>query len=115
MIFQEGQIIGEGRYRMESFIAHGCMAEVWRVTHLESGATHAIKILTKKSLAYPDLMQRFHLEFDLVSRLNHPHVIRVYERGDHPHQGVTLPWFSMDYYPNNLRQRLPQISIGEGL
>ena len=50
MIFQEGQVIADGRYRIESFIAHGGMAEVWRVIHTQSGEVHALKILTTKSL-----------------------------------------------------------------
>ena len=115
MIFQDEQIIADGRYRIESFIAHGGMAEVWRARHLPSGKLQAIKILKIKSLQFPDLVERFELEYDLLKRMDHPHIMKVHEQGWHVYTGSDLPWFTMDYYPNNMRQRLPQISIGEGL
>ena len=115
MIFQEGQLVGDGAYKIESFIAHGGMAEVWRVRQQATGKLLALKILTKKSLKYADLLTRFQLEYEVVNRLDHPHIIRVYDYGMHVYQGSDLPWFTMDYYPTNMRQRLTQISIGEGL
>jgi serine/threonine protein kinase len=115
MIFQTGQIVADGRYRIESFIAHGGMAEVWRATHLPTGRIHALKIMNRKSLKFPDLLTRFDLEYEVVARMDHPNIVKVHEKGVHHDGEQDLPWFTMAFYPSNLRQRLPQISIGEGL
>ncbi|OPZ09544.1 MAG: Serine/threonine-protein kinase PknB [candidate division BRC1 bacterium ADurb.BinA292] len=115
MILQPGQSIADGLYEIESFIAHGGMAEVWRVIHKPTGQIQALKILKKKSLRFPDLLERFRLEYDMLKRLNHPHIMKAYEFGQFNYMGSQLPWFTMEYFTNNMRQRLQQISIGEGL
>jgi serine/threonine protein kinase len=115
MILDEGYELADGRYRIESFIAHGGMAEVWRARRQEDGKIHAVKILNENSLQFPELLERFRLEYELTQRLKHPNIIRVHEFGHIEQTGGRLPWFSMDYYKTNMRQRLSQISIGEGL
>lgn len=115
MILQDNQSFENGKYRIESFIARGGMAEVWRAEETATGNVRALKILTRKSLAHDDIVERFKLEYDMLLRLTHPSIVSVYDFGWHSAHGVKLPWYTMDYFPLNLRQRLPQVSIGEGI
>lgn len=115
MILQDNQSFENGKYRIESFIARGGMAEVWRAEETATGKVRALKILTRKSLAHDDIVERFKLEYDMLLRLTHPSIVSVYDFGWHSAHGVKLPWYTMDYFPLNLRQRLPQVSIGEGI
>lgn len=115
MLLAENQILEDGRYRVENFIARGGMAEVWRVEKLPERKSVALKILTRKSLAHEDVVERFKLEYQMLQRLTHPNIVSVYDFGWYNLKDVKLPWYTMDYYPFNLRQRLPQVSIGEGI
>ena len=115
MILSENQTIDNGAYHIETFIASGGMAEVWRAVKISDDRTVALKMLSRRSLAHDDIVERFKLEYDMLQRLNHPRIVGVYDFGWHTHQGVKLPWYAMDYYPMTLRQRLPHVSIGEGI
>ena len=91
------------------------MAEVYRVRDEEKGRVRALKILRHKALRRRETIERFRLEYEVVKKLDHPNVVRAFDFGRHESRGAQLPWFTMDYYPYNLRQRLPQVSIGEGI
>ena len=80
------------KYRIEALIGQGAFAEVYRVTHLALNAPRALKILRRDapgmgSSEYHDFRARFQLEAQLGARLDHPHIIRVY---DFEQDGETL-------------------------
>lgn len=115
MILAENQNFDDGAYRIDSFIARGGMAEVWRVERTDGHKICALKILTRKSMAHDDVVERFKLEYQMLQKLNHPNIVSVLDFGWYTLKDVKLPWYTMEYFPFNLRQRLPQVSIGEGI
>jgi eukaryotic-like serine/threonine-protein kinase len=68
------------RYRLESPIGRGGMGEVWRATDEVLGRPVAVKLLLGDE---PDseAAARFRLEGQTAARLNHPHVVGVFDFG----------------------------------
>ncbi len=78
-----------GRYEIKDQLGSGGAGVVYRVFDWVTGSEMALKLLTGDA---GDLA----VEFTLLSRLNHPHVLRVYDYGYH--QGH--PFFTMDVLAN---------------
>lgn len=79
-----GTLILNDKYCVEAFLGQGAYAQVYRVTHVSLNAPRAVKVLRQGmpgvgSTAYSDYRQRFQLEAQLGARVEHPHVIRVYD------------------------------------
>jgi hypothetical protein len=69
-------------YRVEDVIASGGMAVVYRATQLSLGRTVALKVLAHHLSADPEFRERFRREAALQARLEHPHIVTVYEAGE---------------------------------
>jgi hypothetical protein len=69
-------------YRIEDVIASGGMGVVYRATQLSLGRTVALKVLAQHLSADPDFRERFRREAALQARLEHPHIVTVYEAGE---------------------------------
>jgi len=63
-----------GAFILDHPIGRGGMAEVWRAHHAEQGVPVAVKIA-------PGDPEAFAAEVEAVARLDHPHVVRVYDHG----------------------------------
>ncbi len=74
-----GDLIG-GRYRLERPIGSGGMATVWRAVDDETGAVVAVKLMHPRVQDDPDLLLRFRREADVVSRLDHPCIVRMLDQ-----------------------------------
>ncbi|MEO0602771.1 MAG: protein kinase, partial [Myxococcota bacterium] len=77
-----------GPYRIIRPIASGGMAEVYEVQDPASGERLALKLL----VAVRQALRRFDREYEAMTRLNHPGIVRVYHYG--LHQGH--PWLTME-------------------
>ncbi len=77
-----------GPYRVLRPIAAGGMAEVYEVEDPASGERYALKLLVAVKQALP----RFDREYEAMTRLNHPGIVRVYHYGLHAGQ----PWLTME-------------------
>jgi len=77
-------------YRIESRLGGGGMGTVYRAA-APDGAAVAIKFLAPALADNPDVVARFAREIDLLSRLEHPAIVRVVAHGT---QDGT-PWFAM--------------------
>ena len=77
-----------GPYRVLRAIAAGGMAEVYEVEDPASGERYALKLLVAVKQALP----RFDREYEAMTRLNHPGIVRVYHYGLHERQ----PWLTME-------------------
>ena len=71
------------RYRFERFLARGGMGEVWRGTDTLLGRDVALKVIRRRPFA-GDGVPRFREEARLVSRLEHPGIVPVYDLGELP-------------------------------
>ncbi|MCB9896638.1 MAG: serine/threonine protein kinase [Planctomycetes bacterium] len=89
-----------GRYRLESLVATGGMGSVWRARQDEPARIVAIKTL-RAGLHGTQATQRFRFEADVLARLAHPHIARIFEAGTWSEAGgdatTHVPWFAMEY------------------
>src|SRR5262249_14766832 len=69
------------RYEITSLISIGGMGRVYRANQRSLGREVAIKFVHPHLLGSDVLVQRFMMEAQAVSRLNHPHVVSVFDFG----------------------------------
>jgi eukaryotic-like serine/threonine-protein kinase len=74
-------------------IDFGGMGIVYKARNKQLGIVVALKVVRGGNWKEPSVLARFRVEARAVARLNHPHVVRLYEYGQH--QG--LPYFTMEY------------------
>jgi tetratricopeptide (TPR) repeat protein/tRNA A-37 threonylcarbamoyl transferase component Bud32 len=93
-----------GRYQIEREIGSGAMASVYLARDLKHDRAVAMKVM------HPEVAAklgpgRFQREIRLAARLQHPHILPVYDSGT----SAGLLWFTMPFVEGaNLRQRLRQ-------
>ncbi|MCU1594470.1 MAG: hypothetical protein JWO12_1862 [Frankiales bacterium] len=71
-----------GPYEVLQQVAVGSTATVFRARHVELGREAAIKLLHPALLAVPGARERFRSEAQMLSSLDDPHVVAVYELGE---------------------------------
>ena len=79
-----GDLIMGGKYRVEALLGQGAFAQVYRVHHLELRIDRAVKVVSPDtpgvgSTVLDDFRARFRQEAQLGARVDHPHVIRIYD------------------------------------
>lgn len=89
--FLPGTSIGE--YDLLEEIGRGGMGVVYLARQRRLNRTVAVKMLQRGDLALPRRLERFLGEAQAAGRLDHPHIIPVYDVG----QESGLPYFSMPY------------------
>lgn len=67
-------------YSILKEIAKGGMSTVLLAKRLEDNLDVVLKVLFTKGLEDSSGLKRFIQEYDLISAMNHPHIIRIYER-----------------------------------
>ena len=80
-------------YRIVRLLGSGGMGEVYLAEHPRLPRRDALKVLRADVSADPEYRARFNREADLVSKLWHPHIVSVHDRGEYNGQ----LWISMDY------------------
>lgn len=77
-----GQVLG-GKYRVEALIARGGMAKVYRSLQTNLNRPVAIKVLDPKHVdaSDPQFHERFELEAQMTSQLNHPNTVTIHDYG----------------------------------
>ena len=68
-----------GRYVIEDLLGEGGMGKVYRARHATLGLPVAVKVMQRHER--PDLVERFEREAQLMSRVQHPNVVRVLDYG----------------------------------
>jgi serine/threonine-protein kinase len=85
----------EGRYAIESFIAHGGMASVYLATDTRLERRVAVKVLHAHLASDHETLARFQREARAAARLSHPNVVAVYDQGTDGDR----PFLVMEYVP----------------
>jgi tetratricopeptide (TPR) repeat protein len=78
-----------GPYALRAIVGQGGMAAVHRAEGPEGPV--AVKILHQARIT-PEEVKRFRREFETLKRLDHPHVVRVFDMGEQD----GFPWLAME-------------------
>ena len=90
----------DDRYRVDTRIAVGGMATVYRALDLRLDRTVALKVMHGQWAEDPDFLSRFRAEARAAARLAQPNVVGVYDQGEWD----GLVYLIMEYVPGrNLR------------
>lgn len=101
MLERLNRVIGD-RYAVSREIGAGGMATVWLAEDLRHGRPVAIKVL-RPDVAEALGTERFLREIEIAARLDHPHILPVYDSGD----ADGLLYYVMPYVKGEtLRERL---------
>jgi serine/threonine-protein kinase len=84
-------------YEIEARIGGGGMGEVYRARHLRTNRIVALKTAVPTSRLdlpeHADFLARFRLEAEAISRLQHPHIVSIYDVGEQDGR----PYFTMEW------------------
>lgn len=89
----EGQLLANNRYRVLQKLGEGGMATVYKAHDNNLEQDVVIKIPKANLLADSEYVKRFTREIRALVKLNHPHIVKVQEVGEH--EG--LPYVVMQY------------------
>lgn len=84
--------IGAGRYHLLQKLGEGGMASVYRAWDGHLQRRCAVKVLLPEFARKAKIRKRFENEATLIARIDHRHVIRVYDVGTTD----ALPWIAME-------------------
>jgi serine/threonine protein kinase/WD40 repeat protein len=90
----QGDTIG-GRYMLTRKLGHGGMGTVWQATQEMIGRPVAVKLI-HPSLVTPSHRVRFMHEMQILGRLEHPGIVKVFDAGLHEHGEESIPFFVME-------------------
>ena len=91
-------------------LGHGGMGAVYKASQTRLDRVVALKIIRPESADDPAFAERFNREAKTLARLNHPHIVSIYDFGeveytDNHGQTTTLFYFLMEFVDGaNLRQ-----------
>ncbi len=80
-------------YTILRVLGAGGMGRVYLATHPRLPREDALKVLPAEYTDDPEYRKRFAREADVAAGLSHPHIVRIYDRGETDGQ----LWISMDY------------------
>lgn len=82
-----------GQYAVTAPIGKGGMATVYQATQASMKRTVAVKVLPRTLTHEEKFLERFYREVEIVARLQHPHILPVYDFGEYD----GLPYIVMAY------------------
>jgi Protein kinase domain len=77
-----------GRYIVQASLGRGGMAAVYRAFDPKLNLEVALKVLPPHLAVQPTFLSRFRREGQTLAKLNHPHILRLYEIGEDPSCGL---------------------------
>ncbi len=80
-------------YEILDELGRGGMGVVYLARQVGLDRIVALKMISDRALVDPDLRQRFQTEAQAVARLQHPHIVQIFEIG----QADLGPFFSLEY------------------
>ncbi|HUR75506.1 MAG TPA: protein kinase, partial [Sporichthya sp.] len=88
-----------GRYRLDERIARGGMGEVWRATDEVLNRAVAVKVLRPEYADEEIFLERFRSEARNTAALVHTGIAQVYDFGQAPSGGASVPFIVMELVP----------------
>ncbi len=79
-------------YEILGELGRGGMGVVYKARHLKANRLVALKMVLSGTHAGRDELRRFQSEAEAVARLQHPHIVQVYDVGEHEGR----PFFSLE-------------------
>lgn len=76
-----GSTVDGGRYQVERRLGSGGFGVVYEVLHTLVGQRRAMKVMDQKLVGQADIQRRFIDEWDILDKLEHPHIVRCFEIG----------------------------------
>ena len=99
-----GLLVGTqfGKYHLEAELGRGGMGIVYQARQLDLHRKVALKMILHGPLASPEEVARFLKEARAVANLQHPHIVQVYEVGEHAGQH----YLAMEYLDGTSLERI---------
>lgn len=97
------------RYQVESLLGEGGMGRVYQVFDTVRQAPCALKLLSQK-LSSEEALLQFKQEFWFMTRLQHPHIVHVYEYGVLEDQ---QPYFTMEIVPGQELETIGKMPVAQ--
>jgi class 3 adenylate cyclase len=91
----QGKTVSVRGYVIRSKIGQGGSSTVYLAERESDGQEVVLKILNLAIGGYEALLQRFIREFDIISAIDHPNVVKIYDRGF----SEELAYIAMEYFP----------------
>jgi hypothetical protein len=82
-------------YEVLGKLGEGGMGVVYKARQVNADRLVALKMIRHSAHAGPAELARFRTEAEAIARLQHPHVVQVFEVGEHN----GLPFFSLEFCP----------------
>jgi hypothetical protein len=80
-------------YAFEGMLGRGGMGVVYKARHLPLKRLVALKMILAGPQADAEQLARFRLEAEAIARLQHPHIVQIFDSGTHD----GIPWFALEF------------------